>query len=194
MRFQTEEGAGPGKPDAHGEVGTRTAATQPGPTFSRTELGAGFLDTIATPEGSVKRSKRRSTPAPRPNPAPPSDGIQRLQSQSTYSVGCGSREGHRDYEALFPQTSRPVFQRRGREGACGAGVCRAGHAMPATKEECTLRCGAAAGMKPRLWSSSCAVASTAGPSPAYTFYTPGQFGREWCPALGRVSQGTGASR
>lgn len=43
-----------GKPDARGEVSTHTAATQPGPTFSRTELGAGFLDTIATGGGPVK--------------------------------------------------------------------------------------------------------------------------------------------
>ena len=45
-----------GKPDARGEVGTRTAATQPGPTFSRTEL-AGFLDTIAAPGGPVKNDE-----------------------------------------------------------------------------------------------------------------------------------------
>jgi len=60
-----------GKPDAHGEVGTRTAATQPGPTFSRTELGAGFLNNIATPEGPVKGAKRRSFPRRPPEPGTP---------------------------------------------------------------------------------------------------------------------------
>lgn len=43
-----------GKPDARAEVSTRSAATQPGPTFSRTELGADFLDTITAEKGPVK--------------------------------------------------------------------------------------------------------------------------------------------
>ena len=35
-----------GKPDTNGEVGTQSAATQPEPTFSRQELGAGLLNNI----------------------------------------------------------------------------------------------------------------------------------------------------
>ena len=34
------------KPDANGEVGTQSAATQPEPTFSRQELGAGLINNI----------------------------------------------------------------------------------------------------------------------------------------------------
>jgi hypothetical protein len=33
-------------PDANGEVGTQSVATQPEPTFSRQELGAGLLNNI----------------------------------------------------------------------------------------------------------------------------------------------------
>ena len=35
-----------GKPDTNGKVGTQSAATQPEPTFSRQELGAGLLNNI----------------------------------------------------------------------------------------------------------------------------------------------------
>ena len=35
------------KPDANGEVGTQSAATQPEPTFSRQELGAGLINNIS---------------------------------------------------------------------------------------------------------------------------------------------------
>ena len=45
--YQAQDGGGKvGKPDTNGEVGTQSAATQPEPTFSRQELGAGLLNNI----------------------------------------------------------------------------------------------------------------------------------------------------
>ena len=46
------------KPDANGEVGTQSAATQPEPTFSRQELGASLLDSI--PQNLDNASDKRA--------------------------------------------------------------------------------------------------------------------------------------
>ena len=49
------------RPDASGEVGTQSDATHTRPTFSRSDMGAGYNERLALPEGAVKNSKADTT-------------------------------------------------------------------------------------------------------------------------------------
>jgi hypothetical protein len=88
-----------GKPDARGEVGTHTAATQPGPTFSRTELGAGFLDSIAAPDGPLY-SRAGPPPAPPSQGGEPDTGTPEGSAEALDRIGQAMRATRHGWDAI----------------------------------------------------------------------------------------------